>query len=273
MGAARALTNLEVTGDGDGFSVRRKGGESQFEISSDSIQDGYPIKTPFIYGKHDPDGRNKHPHLSVNGMQESGDTCGVVIIHDTTDQDDWCHGVFIFEKDAEIEEDAVGNRIRIKRVIEGINDLNRNQRGDSHNTTQEKNREGIGYIGCYPSYDTGKSQVKQETHLYHFDGYEVQMTVMELLFAVVQITRKKLGKALLKGTANNHTKTTLMRMAVLTKENVEEVMAGHIINKSSFVGTYKNPGWLNGVWAEPTTSSGRERTPQPAADRERRKAS
>lgn len=253
MGAARVLTPLAVReiGDGDEFEVRRKDPSREFEIFSDSIPDGEEIDQAFVYPRHDPFGLNKQPHLALKGLRADGSTCGVVIIHDKKDPDKWCHGVFVFEEDEEIEEDAIGSRRKIKRVIKGINDLHRNERGEKHNTTQEEDPDGMGYIGCYPAYDTSKSQAKQETHLYHFDGYEVEMTVKELLFAVIQVTRKKLGEALLIGNANDYAKKKLMEMAVLTKENVEEAIAEHIINKSPSIGTYKNPGWLDREWAGP----------------------
>lgn len=253
MGAARVLTPLAVReiGDGDEFEVRKKDPGSEFEIFSDSIPNGEEIDQAYVHPRHDPWGLDKQPHLALKGLKGDGSTCGVVIIQDKTDPGKWCHGVFVFEEDEEIEEDAVGSRRKIKRVIKGINDLHRNERGEKHNTTQEEDPDGMGYIGCYPAYNIERSQSEQETHLYHFDGYEVKMTVKELLFAVIQVTRKRLGEALLIGNANNYAKKELMEMAVLTKENVEEAIAGHEINTSSFVGTYKNPGWLNGKWAGP----------------------
>lgn len=254
MRTARALTSLAATEFKDGsFEVRRRGeAGNEFEISSDSIQNGGEIAPQFIYGRHDPSGENKHPHLSINGIQESNDRCGVVIIHDETDLDKWCHGVLIFEVDTEIAEGLSGNRRKVLGIIEGINDLHRNERGESHNTTQERDQNGKGYIGSYPGYDKSKTQANQETHVYCFDGYEVQMTVLELLFAVAQITRRKLGEALLEGTADDYTKTKLLKIAVLTKENVEEAIAGgHVIDRSSFTGTYKNPGWHLHEWVGP----------------------
>lgn len=251
MRAARALTPLTATESADGsFEVRRGEAGNEFEISSDSIQDGEEIAPQFIYGRHDPSGENKHPHLALKGLRDDGSTCGVVIIHDKIDLEKWCHGVLIVRGNREITEGMSRRRRQFLGVIEGINDLHRNERGESHNTTQERDQNGKGYIGSYPGYDKSKTQANQETHVYRFDGYEVQMTVLELLFAVAQITRRKLGDVLLE-TADNYTETQLLKIAVLTKENVEEAIAGHVIGRSSFTGTYTNPGWHLHEWVGP----------------------
>lgn len=203
------------------------GKAGKLTLTSDNIADGQWIDSNFTYHPNDPSIANRYPHLKLDGLSKTGQTCGVVIIHDTVDPDDWCHGVLIFKEDAEIPFYATREALAAMGITEGINDLHRTARGADHNLIPETDPYGIGYIGPYPPVDGQK-------HRYEFDAHEVGMPVRRLFETITRKTRarlNKLGRPVEKDAP-----------PVLTRDNVLEVIRGKTLQTAGFTGIYQNYG-------------------------------
>lgn len=247
MSAASLNEVFEITQEDDGksFSLRRRAPHKpKLEIRSDSFKKDGTIPDRFTYPRHNPNGENRQPHLRVSNIDLAKKHSGVLIIHDPVDEDDWCHGVILFPGNAEIVEGESTRRLKMRGIIEGINDKNRGTRGEQHNVLPEDDDEAKGWIGPYPGYDETKRPDQQTPHEYTFDLYEIDITTKELLFLAAKLTREKLGETL-EGPIEGYHTADLAEIAVLTRDNVLEAIEGHIVRKDTMVHTHTNYGWKN----------------------------